>query len=411
MESRRTFLKGGIAIAGASLAGCTVENIPGVGDEGSGTAAQYDAAAMFDAETAVVGSADVGAALDAPIPETLRNEIDRLDTSVESVDAADVDSLDVSAFFDFDERRMGYTAFLWGEFDREDLREELLDPERIVEIGTHRGTERYASSSEAFALTDGGVVFGAGDGDVEPVELVDAGLDALADEAPAFADRENGATLQSALDGDVTVAADLGSGLREELRSDFEEGPFGTMADATTAVGVDATFDGDTTDLGYVFVPDGETLDAETVRSFAEEVENVEESTLRGVSVSDDGRAILASARADTDHVVESQLQVLTAQYRSQRNSQRTAPNVQLSVERTDDNRARVTHQGGDGVDSLEVHYEGPDRIHQETWTEPTITAGDSFVSDHEVADEGHVRVVWKSQDGAQSTTLAAATL
>lgn len=423
MQSRRTVLKGGVTLACASLAGCIDGELPGSGPgdhEGSGR--HYDAGAAFDAETAVVASADVQAVLDAPVPETVFTDVDRVDDSFESVEPSDFDSLDVSAFYEWEEPRAGVTAVMTGGYDVEGLRTELRDSDPVEAAGEYRGTERYQNRHDAVALTDKAVVFGGGEDDDTTLELVDRGLDALEGDGAAFDDRANGATLLRELSGDVTVAVDFGADLREEFRSEFDEGAFGALVDATAALGIDATFDGAETDLTYVFVADEGELDVDTVRTVADLVEDSEESSIENVSVSSDGRAIVASADVRTRDLFEAQGAALDAVDPEVQTEQghRTAPHTNFDFD-YHDGVLDVTHDGGDAIPSEELYLVGDVdyRTGDGSWATTggisgRVAAGYSVAVGGTgsgyawagSAGEGTVRVIWADADGGSSATL-----
>lgn len=408
MPSRRTVLRGGAAAAGLALAGCL-----DAGDDGTNDANDwhYDAGARFGVSTVGVATVDFGAVRAAPLPERVAREVESLDGEVGSVDAESVDAFAATAFADGPRGPAGASVVALGTFDPEafgeELRSEGLDP-----VDTGRDVDRYEDGAgTAFAVREDAVVAGfspRSDPDVDPVA---AALEAADGDAPAFAERPNGETLQAELSGDVTAAVDLGGDLREEFRADVGDapGPMGAVVGATDAFGVGATFRGETTDLTYVLVADPGELDVETVRELASAVESLEESTIEDVSVSRDGRAVVATAEADTDALLASHVGVLRANRRSRR---ATAPNVSLGVERTDEDRVRVVHRAGDAVEEpLVVAYEGRDRPREERWGETPITAGDAFVSRREARPDATVRVVWRSEDGSAAATLARATV
>lgn len=423
MPTRRSLLTGGAVLACVSLAGCNARQLPGIGPDsdagdGTGPGRHYDAGAVFDAETAMVASADVQAVLDAPVPEFVFDQVDQLDETYESVEPADFDSLDVSGFHRHEDRRFGFTLVLSGDYDVEGLREELLEEGHLEAAGEHRGTERYRDRNEAIALAEEAVVLGGGRGEETQLQLLDSGLDTLAGEAPTFGDRENGDTLQGALSGDSTGAVDFGVGAREEFRSGFE-GEFASVVEATTAFGVDATFHGRTTDVTYVLVAD-DGLDVDTVREVAESIEDSEESTIRDVSVSRDGRAILASAEVDTRDLFDSHTAALEALgTRGHDEIQDTAPNATFGFD-FDGEVLAVMHDGGDSVRAADLYLTGDVtyEIGDGSWAETgetgdVVTAGTSVTvggsgSGYAWAGqpgEGKVRVL-RDADGSTPTTM-----
>ncbi|PSQ14711.1 hypothetical protein BRC99_02410 [Halobacteriales archaeon QS_7_69_60] len=178
------------------------------------------------------------------------------------------------------------------------------------------------------------------------------------------------------------------------------------------AFGFDATFEGETTALTYAAVADSEELDLETVRSFLDEVEETEGSSIEDVSVSRDGRAVVASAEADTGTLVESHNRAL---FGSPERTQPTLPSVSFEIERTADDRVRVTHESGDAVERpLTIRFDavggdGTEGTADEIWRDTPITAGDEYVTRNEASAQSEVRIIWSSEDAAG--TLATATV
>lgn len=421
MRTRRTLLKGGITLASASFAGCTDRGLSERGSGGpEGSGRRFDAGAAMGAETSYIASADVQAVLEAPLPEWVHEEVDRFDEAFDSVESSEFESLDVSGFVD-DDQHSGFTAILSGSYDIEELRRELLEPERAEAPGAYRGTERYLHTEDAVALTDEAIVYGDGFTGDEALDLVDRGLDALEGDAPTFVERRNGAVLRRELSGDLVAAVDPGPGAREELRSAFEDGEFAAVVEATAAFGIDATFDGDRTDVTYVLVADESEVDVDTVREVADAIEASDESTIEDVSVSRDGRAIIATAEVATGDLFESHGAALRAidPERGDDQVRRTAPNATFRFE-YDDGVLAVTHAGGDSVPAAELYLAGD--VTYETgdgsWA-ATGGADDVVSAGHSVSvggpdsgydwagqpGEGKVRVLWDA-DGSTPATL-----
>ena len=410
MPSRRRFIGGCAGVGVLALAGCT-DVLDGEASET--TDWHYDAGARFGASTVGTATVDLSAVREAPLPEQFQNGLQYYDEEVQSVDLEDVDSVAATGFLDRADEIHGGSVVVLGEFDVEALGEELEAEEGLEPAETAEGWDRYEHGygDGGIAVREDAVVFGEvrtrADRDVDPVAAAQA---AGAGDATPFTERENGETLHEELSGDVTVAVDLGAEWRQDLGRGFGRrlDSLETIVGATQAFGLDVTFRGETTDLRYVVVADPEELDVEAVREFLEQARQSEVTSFEEVSVSRDGRAIVATTSMATDAIRQTHENILFG--RSQR-VERTAPNATFGVERTDDDRARVTHQGGDGVERLQVVYESPDGRLIETWRGDRISAGDSYVTDRQVAADGTVRVVWESEDGRHVSTLAAATL
>ena len=410
MPSRRRFMGGCVGIGALALAGCT--SVLDDGEESGSTDWQYDAGARFGASTVGTATVDVQAVREAPLPEEFRDALESLDEDVESVDLEDVDSVAATGFLDEGERLYGGSVVALGEFDVEALGDEL-EEDGLEPADAAEGWERYESEygDTALAIREDAAVFGfveSGEGrDVDPVAAAQA---AGAGDAAPFTDRENGETLHEELSGDVTVAVDLGAEWRRELGSGFgsRDDSLGSIVESTQAFGLDVAFQGETTELSYVVVADPEELDVETVRGFLEDVRESEGTSFDEVSVSRDGRAIVATTSVDTETLLDSHENAL---FGRRDRVQQTAPNVVFGAERTDDDRGRLTHEGGDSLEEVEVAYEGVEETRVETWTGDPISAGDTYVTERQVAAEGTVTVIWRSEDGDQASTLFRATL
>lgn len=405
MPSRRRFVGGCVGVGALALAGCTDVMD---GGEASGTSDwTYDAGARFGASTVGTAKVDMAAVREAPIPGEFQDQLQSMDEDVESVGLEDVESVVATGFLEYSEQLQGASVVVLGEFDAEVLGGELEEHD-LESVEAPEGWDRYEPDHDdaAIAVREDAMVVGFADGqkgrDVDPVA---AGIAAGAGDATPFTDRKNGETLRDALSGDAAVAVDLGSEWRQELGSGFgsEENALGTIIGTTQAFGLDATFQGETTALSYVVVADPEELDVETVRSFLQEAREAEGNSFDDVSVSRDGRAIVASTSMATEALLDTHESVL---FGRRDRVQQTAPSVALSAERTDDDRVRLTHVGGDSVERLEVRYEGVERMRSEVWTGDPISAGDTHLTDHQVDAEGTVTVVWRSEDGTQASTL-----
>lgn len=405
MPSRRRFIGGCAGFGALALAGCT--GVMNDGDESGTTSWHYDAGARFGASTVGAATVDVAAVREAPLPEEFRNQLQSVDEEVESVDLEDVDSVAATGFLDRSDGLFGGSVVVLGEFDPEALRKEL-EKESPQPVESPEGWDRYAFEHQdgGLAVREDAIVYGIveaqGETDADPVG---AAIAAGAGDAAPFADRKNGETLRAELSGDVTVAVDLGSEWRRELESGFgsRDDALGTIVGAAQAFGLDATFGEETTDLTYVVIADPEELDVETVRGFVEQARSSEGTSFGEVSVSRDGRAIVASTSVATGALLNSHESVLSG---GSRGVERTAPNVSFEAERTDDGRVRLTHRAGDSLDAVEVVYDGVGGRRREIWTGDPISAGDTHVTGEAVADGGSVTVVWRSEDGSQASTL-----
>jgi hypothetical protein len=421
MLHRRALLKGGATVAAVALAGC-----PTTTDEPSAAARwQYDPEARYGVETVAAGSVDLRAALDAPLPGDVVDELSRLDDDTEAVDLESVETLSFTGFNDFEREVFGASIVALGEFDSEAVGDELTE-EGYDPADSEYDVDRYEDSRSAVAVREDALVYGQlvdtasgmdnrsyGEFEMDPAR---AALAAESGDAERFGDREDAATVRSELDGDVRAAFELGAEFRRDLSENLggDRESLARIVESVQAFGFDATFEGETTALTYAAVADSEELDLETVRSFLDEVEETEGSSIEDVSVSRDGRAVVASAEADTRTLVESHSRAL---FGSPERTQPTLPQVSFEIERTDDDRVRVTHDGGKTIERpLAVRFDavepdGTEGTADEIWRDTPITAGDEYVTRNEASAESEVRVIWSSEDGSAAGTLATVTV
>ncbi|PSQ17924.1 type IV pilin [Halobacteriales archaeon QS_8_69_73] len=98
---------------------------------------------------------------------------------------------------------------------------------------------------------------------------------------------------------------------------------------------------------------------------------------------------------------------------------QDTAPNAQFTFSQDNDNLV-MTHDGGETVSVSNVKVTNPDRSYvsndkcqdntagSQTWSSTELSAGDSCTIDStDISSDETVRIVWESDDGGTSTTLA----
>jgi hypothetical protein len=420
MVHRRALLKAGATAAAVVLAGC-----PATTDESSAAAQwQYDPEARYGIETVAAGSADLQAVLEAPLAEDFADELSQLDDDAESIEFESVETVSFTGFT-APERALGLSIVAIGEFDPDAVGNELTE-EGYEPADSEYDVDRYEHARIAVAVREEALVYGQlvdtasgmdrlsyGEFEMDPAR---AALAAESGDAERFGDREDAATVRSELDGDVRAAFELGAEFRRDLSENLggDRESLARIVESVQAFGFDATFEGETTALTYAAVADSEELDLETVRSFLDEVEETEGSSIEDVSVSRDGRAVVASAEADTETLVESHSEALF--FPSERR-QPTPPLVSFGIERTADDRVRVTHEGGDAVERpLAIRFDavepdGTEGTADEVWIDTPITAGDAYVTRNEAQAEATVRVIWSSEDGSVARTLARATV
>jgi hypothetical protein len=420
MVHRRALLKGGATAAAVAFAGC-----PATTDESSAAAQwQYDPEARYGIETVAAGSADLQAVLEAPLAEDFADELSQLDDDTVSIEFESVETVSFTGFT-APERALGLSIVAIGEFDPDAVGNELTE-EGYEPADSEYDVDRYEHARIAVAVREEALVYGQlvdtasgmdrlsyGEFEMDPAR---AALAAESGDAERFGDREDAATVRSELDGDVRAAFELGAEFRRDLSENLggDRESLARIVESVQAFGFDATFEGETTALSYAAVADSEELDLETVRSFLDEVEETEGSSIEDVSVSRDGRAVVASAEADTETLVESHTEALFGPVDQ---PQSTSPKVSFGIERTDDDRVRVTHEGGDAVERpLAIRFDavepdGTEGTADEIWSDTPIQAGDEYVTRNEAQAEATVRVIWSSEDGSVANTLARATV
>lgn len=130
-----------------------------------------------------------------------------------------------------------------------------------------------------------------------------------------------------------------------------------------------------------------------TVQGFVVSPEDVD-----GVGVIDKSAdAVAPDGQADLSGVVIS---------RSSRNARSTAPNVAFAFEYdADAERLVVTHEGGDSVPAEELQFDADGEITVREDFEGTVSAGDTATLS--VPPTARVRIVWESEDGDQTVTIA----
>ena len=98
---------------------------------------------------------------------------------------------------------------------------------------------------------------------------------------------------------------------------------------------------------------------------------------------------------------------------------QSTSPNAQFTFNEESNGNLSMTHDGGDSVDvrNLNVTYDGAGDLNCQTngsanseWSggDTEVTAGDACtLANGKLSDGDTVRIVWESDDGSNSATLA----
>ena len=420
MLHRRALLKGGATAAAVALAGCPATT----GESSAAAQWQYDPEARYSIETVAAGSTDLQAVLEAPLDEDFADELSRLDDDTESIEFESVETVSFTGFT-APERALGASIVAIGEFSPDAVGDELTE-EGYDPADAKYDVDRYEDSRSAVAVREDALVYGQlvdtasgmnnrsyGKFEMDPAR---AALAAESGDAERFGDREDAATLRSELDGDVRAAFELGAEFRRDLSENLggDRESLARIVESVQAFGFDATFEGETTALTYAAVADSEELDLETVRSFLDEVESTEGSSIEDVSVSRDGRAVVASAEADTGTLVESHSEAL---FGPTDQPQSMSPTVSFGIERTADDRVRVTHEAGKTIERpLAVRFDavesdGTEGTADEIWNDTPIQVGDEYVTRNEASAESEVRVIWSSEDGSVADTLAQATV
>ena len=98
---------------------------------------------------------------------------------------------------------------------------------------------------------------------------------------------------------------------------------------------------------------------------------------------------------------------------------QSTSPNAQFTFNENSTGALEMTHDGGDPVETANLNVTADSGIPSDVcqsdsspggqnWSDSELTAGDACtIPDSEVEDGDTVRIVWESDDGSSSSTLA----
>ncbi|PSQ14712.1 hypothetical protein BRC99_02415 [Halobacteriales archaeon QS_7_69_60] len=120
---------------------------------------QYDPEARYGIETVAAGSADLRAALDAPLPGDVADELSRLDDDTEAVDLESVETVSFTGFNDFERKVFGASVVALGEFDSEAVGDELTE-EGYDPADSEYDVDRYEDSRSAVAVREDALVYG-----------------------------------------------------------------------------------------------------------------------------------------------------------------------------------------------------------------------------------------------------------
>lgn len=206
----------------------------------------------------------------------------------------DIDWEDTSTILSFDS-----IVIADAEFTREDAVEDLED-EDFEEDTDHEGYTLYLGPNElqAFALNDSYVLVAFGAYTSDPIEMLEAVIDANSGEAERYGeDSEDMSALVDALGGGSVVTART---TEEPDNDNPEAGRFDHMV----ARGNEATIDGDTADRRWVVVYESaEDVDTGDLEDWVDANDGSDETfdDVDDISFNQNGRLGVISGTSDTD--------------------------------------------------------------------------------------------------------------
>lgn len=430
--SRRTFLRASGAAALLGLSGCTgvLESDDGLDEDGPPgyTTWLYDPKDFLGVDTAGFASYDVQSVLDQrdELPEDPFEGLEEANDEIEAVDLEEVDHLSLVGGGETDYSRYGLSFVVEGSFDAAAIREEIeseSDGEEF-ETGSYEGYDLYygeqesdySNQSYAIAVSGDAVVFGmAEDEDVSGRAAAEAMIDAESgSRAGYYGESEYARILVDALGSATFVMGaefDLGSAVRDRVRDERAR----DLVDGLAAAGTSGTLGGETTDYEFVLAYEEDAeIPTESAQELVDEAreqspeafEHVEDVSVRGV-----GRTLRVTATVESEELFDDfpgTVGGLTGTASGGRTT--AAPQVSFGFEWAEvdaGGRVTITHQAGDRVeaDRLSIHGDVRSFSGWESSTDGTVQAGSS--AEAVVESGGTVRVVWSSEDGSSSSTLA----
>ena len=431
-ESRRTFLQASGAAALLGLSGCTgvLESDDGLDEDGPPgyTTWLYDPKDLLGVDTRGFASYDVQSVLNrrGELPEDPFEGLEQANQEIEAVDLEEVEHLSLVGGGETDYERYGLSFVVEGSFDAEAIREEIESESggQEFETGSYEGYDLYygeresAYSNESYAVAVDGdaVVFGmVEDEEVTGRAAAEAMIDAEnGSRAGYYGESEYARILVDAM-GEATVVMgaefDLGSSVRDRIRDERAR----DLADGLSAAGMAGTLGPETTDYEFVLAyEEGTDVPTESAQELVDEAREQSPEAfehVEDVAVRSGGRTLTVTATVQTGELLDDfpgTMGGLTGSASGGRTT--TAPQVSFGFEWTEvdaGGRVTVTHRAGDAVDAERLSIVGDvvSTTEWETSSDGTVQAGNS--AEAVVESGGSVRVVWSSEAGGSSATLA----
>jgi hypothetical protein len=434
-ESRRTFLKASGAAALLGLSGCTgvLESDDGLDGDGPPgyTTWLYDPKALLGVDTRGFASYDVQSVLDRrdELPEDPFESLEEANERIEAVDLEEIEHLSLVGGGETDYSRYGVSFVVEGSFDVEAIRSELESKGEGAEYdtGSHQGYDlyygeqesAYSSQSFAVALSGDAVVFGmVEDEEVTGRAAAEAMIDADSGSRAGYYDESEYARVLVDAMGDATFVMgaefDLGSGVRDRIQDERAR----DLSQGLEAAGMTGTLGAETTDYEFVLayeegtdVPEesAQTLVDEAREQSPEAFEHVED-----VSIRSGDRTLTVTTTVQSEELFDdfSDMGVMSGSATGSGSATATMPQVSFGFDWSavdEGGHVTITHQSGDSIDADRLSITG-DVVSVTEWgptSDGTVRAGSS--AEAVVESGGDVRVVWTSEDGNTSATLAVA--
>jgi len=453
MATRRSILRRSLAAVGVAgvgtLAGCQEDSSDGDGDDdgsdggpsGDGPAwasPLFDPTTVGDVEVHGFASYDVAELLSYrdQVPPAIDDGITDAFSEVDGIEASDFDRIAAQGFGQLpdpeeptEDPPFGWNAVATGSFDTESVVGRLADTDAYSDAGEYGGLRLFEGPPDeeiaAAVGVDSETVIGSATTryGLSATAAVERAIDADSGDADRYygthetvvelMDRHgDGTTAMAAVDPEGSFAA-----LAEENGGADQ---YEALVDAARGVGRSTTMGSETTETQASLLFDEPSPDAvEDLRAILETAQSERPDSggpFSDPEVSVEGATVVVSASADTSSTLSTPtgLAVIAPEAAivgsfvlnlgGPASEREPAPQAAFSFELQEDGRARITHDGGDAIESLQVLYESDDgeRV-EETWGEgDRVVAGSSYVTDRPAAPESRMLLVWENGDRSQ---------
>lgn len=432
--SRRTFLKASGAAALLGLSGCTgvLRSDDGLDEDGPPgyTTWLYDPKALLGVDTRGFASYDVQSVLDRrdELPEDPFENLDEANERIEAVDLEEIEHLSLVGGGETDYSRYGVSFVVEGSFDVEAIRSELESEGEGMEYetGSYQGYDlyygeqesAYSSQSSAVALSGDAVVFGmVEDEEVTGRAAAEAMIDADGGSRAGYYDESEYARILVDAMGDATFVMgaefDLGSGVRDRIQDERAR----ALSEGLAAAGMTGTLGAETTDYEFVLAyEEGTDVPEESAQALVDEAREQSPEAfehVEDVSIRSGDRTLTVTTTVQSEELFDgfSDMGVMSGSATGG-SAAATMPQVSFAFdweEADEGGHVTITHEAGDSVDADRLSIAG-DVVSVTEWdstSDGTVRAGSS--AEAVVESGGNVRVVWTSEDGDTSATLAVA--